>query len=64
LSSDLPNSIEEPQILKLGRTNELSDRYGDYSAASSDPSDESAIWVAGEYHEKPTWSTYIARLHI
>jgi hypothetical protein len=63
LSSDPPNSIEEPQILRLGTSTELSDRYGDYFAASPDPFDGSAIWVAGEYHEQPTWSTYIARLH-
>jgi hypothetical protein len=43
---------------------EMVNRYGDYFAASPDPSDESAIWVAGEYHEKSTWSTYMARLHI
>jgi hypothetical protein len=64
LSSDSPNSIEEPQILRLGTTNELSDRYGDYFAASPDPSDGSVIWVAGEYHEQPTWSTYIAQFHM
>lgn len=63
LSSDPPNSIEEPQILRLGTSTELSDRYGDYFAASRDPFDRSAIWVAGEYHEQPTWSTYIALLH-
>jgi hypothetical protein len=64
LSSDPPNLIEEPQILKLGTSTELSDRYGDYFAASPDPFDRSAIWVAGEYHKQPTWSTYIARVHI
>jgi hypothetical protein len=64
LSSDPPNSIEEPQILKQGTSNELSDRYGDYFAASLDPSDRSAIWIAGEYHEQPIWSTYVARMHI
>jgi hypothetical protein len=64
LSSDLSDSIEEPQILKLGTSNELSDRYGDYFAASPDPSNGSAIWIAGEYHEVATWSTYIAQLHI
>ena len=64
LSSDPHNSIEEPQILKRGTSNELSDRYGDYFAACLDPSDRSDIWIAGEYHEQPTWSTYISRLHI
>jgi hypothetical protein len=32
--------------LKLGTANELSDRYGDYFAASPDPSDRLAIWIA------------------
>ena len=58
------DSIQEPQILKLGTANELSDRYGDYFAASSDPTNESEIWIAGEYHVLPTWSTYIGELHI
>ena len=64
LSSDSSSSIQEPQILKLGTSNELSDRYGDYFAASPDPSDGSKIWIAGEYHTMPTWSTYIGELHI
>ena len=58
------NSIKEPQFLKLGTANELSNRYGDYFAASSDPSDTSIIWVAGEYHHlMATWSTYIGQLY-
>jgi hypothetical protein len=36
--------------LKLGTANELSNRYGDYFAASSDPSSTSIIWVAVENH--------------
>jgi hypothetical protein len=50
--------------LKLGTANELSNRYGDYFAASSDPSNTSIIWVAGEYHHlMATWSTYIGQLY-
>jgi len=64
LSTDSPDSIEQPHILKLGTARELSDRYGDYFAASPDPADGSSIWIAGEYHALPTWSTYIAQLHI
>jgi hypothetical protein len=63
LSTDSPDSIEQPHILKLGTANELSDRYGDYFAASPDPSDRSAIWIAGQYHRLTTWSTYIGQLH-
>ena len=62
-SDDEFNSInEQPQFLKLGTANELSNRYGDYFAASSDPSNGSTIWVAGEYHSTATWSTYIGEL--
>jgi hypothetical protein len=58
------NSIKEPQFLKLGTANELSNRYGDYFAASSDPLNTSVIWVAGEYHHSmETWSTYIGELY-
>jgi hypothetical protein len=64
LISQSPDSIQEPQALKLGTENELSDRYGDYFAASPDPANESEIWIAGEYHVLPTWSTYIGELHI
>jgi hypothetical protein len=62
-SDDKLNSIKEQlQSLKLGTANELSNRYGDYFAASSDPSNGSTIWVAGEYHSTATWSTYIGEL--
>ena len=33
-------------------------------AASPDPINGSEIWIAGEYHAMPTWSTYIGELHI
>ena len=61
--SDKVSSIEDPQYLKLGAAHELSNRYGDYFAASSDPSNGSMIWVAGEYHSRETWSTYIGQLN-
>lgn len=62
-SNDEHNSIKEPQSLKLGTANELTNRYGDYFAASSDPLSDSIIWVAGEYHATATWSTYIGELY-
>jgi hypothetical protein len=58
-----PTSIEEPEILKLGAANDLSNRYGDYFAASLDPTSTSTIWIAGEYHSTATWSTYVGRLY-
>jgi hypothetical protein len=62
-SNDEHNSIKEPRSLKLGTANELTNRYGDYFAASSDPLSDSIIWVAGEYHATATWSTYIGELY-
>ena len=64
LSDDKLGSIRDPQYLKLRAAHELSNRYGDYFAASSDPSSGSMIWVAGEYHSTATWSTYIGQLNI
>jgi len=63
LSNDKLDSIGDPQYLKLGTTSELSNRYGDYFAASFDPSGTSVIWVAGEYHSVATWSTYLGQLY-
>jgi hypothetical protein len=63
VSNDKVRSIEDPQYLKLGAAHELSNRYGDYFAASSDPSNGSMIWVAGEYHSTETWSTYVGQLN-
>src|SRR3989441_1795221 len=35
-------------------------RYGDYFGATTDPSDPSSVWVAGEYGNQSGWSTWIA----
>jgi hypothetical protein len=64
LSTDELSSIKNPQILRLGTANELSNRYGDYFAASSDPSTTSMIWIAGEYHLTATWSTFIGHMKL
>lgn len=65
LVNDAPNTIEQPLLLKLGTENELSNRYGDYFGAFTDPSsnDSPIIWVAGQYHAMNTWSTYIGLVH-
>ena len=61
--NDKLESINDPQSLRVGTANELSNRYGDYFAASSDPANNSMIWVAGEYHLTATWSTYIGQMN-
>ena len=35
-------------------------RYGDYFGATTDPSDPSFVWVAGQYGSQSGWSTWIA----
>src|SRR5256712_4138003 len=35
-------------------------RYGDYFGATTDPSDTSFVWVAGQYGTQSGWSTWIA----
>jgi hypothetical protein len=37
-------------------------RYGDYFSAARDPVDPLSIWVAGQYYDNTTYSTYIAKL--
>lgn len=37
-------------------------RYGDYFSAVPDPDDPSSVWVAGQYYENSTYSTYISRV--
>lgn len=37
-----------------------SNRYGDYSAMSVDPSDDCTFWFTGEYNPSSSWATRIA----
>ncbi len=37
-------------------------RYGDYFSAVPDPIDPSYVWIAGQYYENTTYSTYIAKV--
>jgi hypothetical protein len=37
-------------------------RHGDYFGSSSDPSDPSAIWLAGVYYKDDHYSTYITKV--
>ncbi|MGE5599900.1 MAG: hypothetical protein ACM3UQ_00120, partial [Clostridiales bacterium] len=55
------NTIEKPEIFKQGSWYDSSGRYGDYFGASSDPSNKSYAWFAGEYHDgiSPSWSTFV-----
>jgi len=39
-------------------------RYGDYFGAATDPSNPSIIWVAGQYHDSSSWSTWISTFSV
>lgn len=69
LASDPPNTFRPAEILKAGNAAQsVSEgccggyRWGDYSTAAIDPTDETA-WIIGEYTETTTmWGTWIGRL--
>src|SRR5216684_3087891 len=65
LSSDSTNSLGTPALVKAGLASYLGTRWGDYSGAGVDPSDETAIWIGAEYSNAtadPNWGTWIAEL--
>jgi len=57
--TDPLNTVENPIAIKVGTDFNPTDRYGDYFGAATDPSFPNKIWVAGQYHQLPTWSTWI-----
>ncbi len=63
------NSTAEWQLLtpaeekcKPNNLMEKCSRYGDYFSASLDPVDSSTVWLAGQYYENSTYSTYISKV--
>ncbi len=68
--ADPKNTLEQPITLAAGSGPEVNAtgfcpsypvcRYGDYFGATTDPSDPSFVWVAGEYGTQSGWSTWIA----
>jgi len=62
--TDPLNTVENPITIKGGSEPNTTTRYGDYFGASVDPSESNRIWVAGQYHESPTWSTWISDIVI
>jgi hypothetical protein len=51
LSADALNTYRTPILIKAGEAhyNPFGSRWGDYSSASIDPSDQTTAWVSGEY---------------
>src|SRR3989449_2268368 len=68
--ADPKNTLEQPITLAAGSGPEVNAtgfcpsypvcRHGDYFGATTDPSDPSFVWVAGEYGSQSGWSTWIA----
>jgi hypothetical protein len=67
LPSDPASSLETPATVRLGTTDDLSTRYGDYFGAGTDPvpTSNSTFWVSGEYRASSInqdWNTVIAQV--
>ena len=61
--SDPPGTLQAERVMRAGGGSQTgSNRWGDYSAMSVDPSNERAFWYTGEYYATTsftTWSTSI-----
>ena len=68
-STDPVNTFQLPVLVKQGENayKPFASRWGDYSSAALDPSDQSTVWVAGEYAHidgGSEWGTWIAPVHM
>jgi hypothetical protein len=72
LSTDPPNTFQTSTLIKAGEAhyNPFASRWGDYSSAAIDPSDQTKVWVSGEYAcpggcaNGSNWGTWIAQTSI
>jgi hypothetical protein len=60
-------TLTQPRVIQSGRTNYIDNAWGDYSATTSDPSDDWSFWTVQEYAASsvsfdPHWKTVIARI--
>lgn len=61
VASDTPGTLPQGENLIIaGSASNNSNRYGDYSAMSVDPSDDCTFWFTGMYNSSGSWSTRIA----
>jgi len=61
LASDPPGTLTLPETTIIaGSAANGSNRYGDYSSMSVDPSDGCTFWFTGQYNGASTWSTRVA----
>ncbi len=67
LTTDASNTLRAPVRIKAGEAAYGADRWGDYSGAAVDPSDQTKVWVAGEYARVEggsEWGTWIAEIQL
>ncbi|MBK9527816.1 MAG: hypothetical protein IPO41_05745 [Acidobacteria bacterium] len=63
LASDpLGTMSQGDNVLVSGTANNGSNRYGDYSAMSVDPSDDCTFWFTGQWNGASSWSTRIGKI--
>ena len=60
-----PNSFQAPVLTQAGENayTPFANRWGDYSGAAIDPTNQAVVWVAGEYARiegGSEWGTWIA----
>ena len=61
LSGDSAGAMTQGEhTIVAGTAANASNRYGDYSAMSIDPSDDCTFWFTGEYNLTGQWSTQVA----
>ena len=62
LASDAPGTLPQGEhTLVNGTASNSSNRYGDYSAMSVDPSDDCTFWLTGQWNAASTWTTRIGK---
>ena len=62
LSTDPAGTLPQGEhTIVNGTASNASNRYGDYSAMSIDPSDDCTFWFTGEWNGGSTWSTRVAK---
>jgi len=68
LAGDPIDTLGTPVLFQAGAAGYTGSRWGDYSGAGVDPSDQTAIWVAAEYATNastgPNWGTEIAQARV
>lgn len=63
LSTDPPNTLQDEALLVAGGGSQTgSNRWGDYSAMSVDPTDACTFWFTGEYYARTSSTSWRTRI--